>query len=450
MQKKGSFSELVVMTDGYQNAQRIVAVGTGALEGLRSDAEVLYAADPANAEAWLHDHALSAKTRVSVVFGDAWLAANPDAAQAIIDVATAHAHGARVRDITTTTKARAHACNFARNLRRASHTLDVDARGIPCAIVGGGPSLDDSIDALRRFRGLILAVNTALPALAHHGIKPHVGLCVESIPAPHTIEHADFPVLLALTAAPESWAAAKVPCAITDDEPCTMPYALRAGLLPLVHGGSGTTIALSYAMQAGCSEIVLVGQDHAYPVGHAYARHTAFPDIEVAPADGVLRFTGTSKRMAPADLVSVPAWGGTGTVPSTLVWRVYRDHIARAAQRIPIVNTSHMGARIDGTREVILADYVAAQDVPRDPVLNRRALDTVDALREMVSDVTLAAHYLHAGDAHGATMACAALNLYAVPHMIERQPRRLRAQRDEDLAGALRVGVDELLAALAG
>lgn len=433
--------------DGYQHAQRVVAVGCKQLPSYRADLPLLRSESPAEVAGWLREHVRNARTRLSLVFDDVWTDANRETAQAIYDAAFDHVNAARIGEQTTRLKAREHACNFAANLKRATQTVDVDARGLPCAIVGGGPSLDGSINALRSFRGLIIAVNTALPALAHHGIRPHLGISIESIPTPHTVVDADFPMLLALTAAQENWRAARHPCAIADDEPCTMPYALALGLCPLTQGGSTTTVAIAYAAQIGCSEVVLVGQDHAYPQERAYARHTAFPDIGVTQADGALHFSGTTKRMPPGEMMMVPAWGG-GTVPTTRVMAMYRDYIARVAARMRIVNTSFMGARIDGTIEQRLDAYVGAQGDTGEPAIAYRRLSTSSAVWQLQSDLVRASRALKAGDAHGATMACLPLNMYELVHILDREPRRLREESDADTCAALRDGACELLQAM--
>jgi len=65
---------------------------------------------------------------------------------------------------------------------RRSEDLRTLRTGYPVCVLGAGPSLEESLPAIRRSRKgmLLLAVDTALPVLSDHGIRPDLVLALEA------------------------------------------------------------------------------------------------------------------------------------------------------------------------------------------------------------------------------------------------------------------------------
>lgn len=422
------------MIQGHQNADRVIAVGCTV--AARAGAMYLESTDPDAIAEWLDVNVDNRRTRVAIVVDDAFAVANPEAVEAIKVAGADNAHRARIRQNTTRLKPREQAKHFIRNLTSAGKVLHVTGSGA-CAIVGAGPSLDDALDDLREVGCPVIAVNTALPALRAAGIEPFLSLCVEAIDVSGAFAGSTVASLIDLTAHPANWRAAHRPYAICMDEPNLVPYALAAGVHPLSHGGSATTCAISLALRAGFSEIFLVGQDHAYPTERMYAEHSAFGDLRLDAVDGKVVTTGTSKKVAPQNAYPVQAWGG-GEVLSTDVFAIYIDWITRVAKRTRIVNTSHLGACIPGTHEEPAS---VLRRVVGESLAMERPCES-DSARRMLSAELLEAE-VHAlrGDPTAATIACPLLNMWAVPHMLERVTRARYDDTRADTCAMLRDAV---------
>jgi hypothetical protein len=139
--------------------------------------------------------------------------------------------------------------------------------------------------------------------------------------------------------------------------------------------GSVSTLAFSLAQRLGCSPIVLVGQDLAYTDGLAYATGTPYEGSRVnVSADGeslehersATLLATNGKLTAKEPLQRVAAWGGHGTVPSTIGFSAVRSWLELAADVLAhecpeqrVINATEGGARVEGFEESTLADVLA-------------------------------------------------------------------------------------------
>lgn len=159
-------------------------------------------------------------------------------------------------------------------------------RGRPAVIAGAGPSLDASVEPLRRRAGgaLVIATDTALRPLLTGGVTPQ--LVVGMDPGAANLRH-----FLSLPECRDTWLVAESaldPGAATRFEERTFwfrvanhqpwPFLNELGvdICRLEVWGSVLTGALQVAVLAGCDPIVIVGADLAYSEHRPYARGTTY------------------------------------------------------------------------------------------------------------------------------------------------------------------------------
>jgi hypothetical protein len=158
------------------------------------------------------------------------------------------------------------------------------------------------------------------------------------------------------------------------------------GIDRLPTSGSGLTSAIMLAVRWGCSPIVLVGADLAYPGGRVYGAGTGLDDR--IGEDGRYRWgKRSSEAHRPGNplpeedvLERVMAWGGRGEVLSTPQFRHIRHWLSAAADSfdgIRCINASSGGSHIPGW-----------SDVPLDRVLSGMPCRVTDDMAGMVSGFT--------------------------------------------------------------
>ena len=149
-------------------------------------------------------------------------------------------------------------------------------RGLPCIVVGAGPSLDKNIRFLHRAqnKAVIISCDAALKPLMGHGIVPDFVVCLDpqeeisrflvnvphkgitlvvpSIVHPHVIKLWENDVLFFNKFAPD------IPTLVEIQK--IVP---RIGIL--TPGGTVLSVTYDLAFQAGGSPIIFVGQDLSYP-----------------------------------------------------------------------------------------------------------------------------------------------------------------------------------------
>ena len=179
------------------------------------------------------------------------------------------------------------------NLRQAadftpsSMTFD---RSKKAAVIAAGPSLDQSVEELKKERDayVIIATDTAYRALLRHGIVSDVAVSVDA----QMISHAHFfeakkesHFVLDLSANPATarTLSRQAPLHFVQTGHPLSAYASQLSKTPLasLQAGSGTvTIAAAdFAIQAGFDELVFFGADFAYHQGKAYASGTYLDDL---------------------------------------------------------------------------------------------------------------------------------------------------------------------------
>lgn len=241
-------------------------------------------------------------------------------------------------------------------------------KGVPLILVGAGPSLDDALAHLKAVeeRALLFAVGTALRPLLRHGLESHLAIIVDPQPiVARQLEGATgfCPLIFLPTASKEAVAAypgLKL-AAFQVGHPQVEELARGLGRPLIETGGSVATAALDIAIRMGANPIILVGQDLAYVNGNSHAHGTIHGEL-----GGPLRI-----------FTKVPGNNGE-EVESAVSWNICRRwierRIAREKGRINFINTSLVGARIEGT-----------QVVPVDQVIQRFCRSRLDVRSIMTS-----------------------------------------------------------------
>lgn len=253
-------------------------------------------------------------------------------------------------------------------------------KNVPAFIVGAGPSLDRNIALLDKARekGLVFAVNSSVPALAKRGIIPHAVVCLESIDISARLAAVPFmnEVLrvMSLTAHPNTLRANRGPLTLFHERVSHYDAPLQelTGAPGVSVSGSVCTAAFSIALELGCSPIVLVGQDMAYPEGRTYAEGTGY---EASTArinedgtalifdwsDGIKAAHGLQHgpRHSCEPMLHVAAWGARGTVPTGSSLMALSEWLRDTVKQHDLhdrrfVNATEGGARVDGFEELTL------------------------------------------------------------------------------------------------
>lgn len=221
--------------------------------------------------------------------------------------------------------------------------------GKKVVIVGAGPSVDDELEAMRRYRNeiTILAVGHIARKLLKEGIEPDAVVITD--PQEHMygqiegLETKQIPLFLLSTASAGILKYYKGPVYLVYQEGYKPAEEIAAHFnYPVFQtGGSVSTLALDIAIQFGAEKIILVGLDMAYTgnSSHAGGVGREITDVsglrEVESIDGMKVYTSRNLD-------------------------IYRKWIERRIsdeKEIPIYNTGH-GARIHGTIEASLPEIL--------------------------------------------------------------------------------------------
>ncbi len=167
-------------------------------------------------------------------------------------------------------------------------------------VVAAGPTLEACAGRVARAEGagaLVIATDTALPALLQLGITPAVVLSIDCQAVSYRHFFGGLPpgVCLALDAGSPPLLGRLVPrpLFLASPHPLAALVARTLATLPALDtsGGNVTHAAVGLASLLGAREVEIVGADFSYPGGSPYARGTYFFPW----------FQSRSTRLAPAD-----------------------------------------------------------------------------------------------------------------------------------------------------
>jgi hypothetical protein len=166
---------------------------------------------------------------------------------------------------------------------RSGATLRPQKKAI---VTGAGPSLEAGIAEIRQRRAdhFLIASDTSLPCLLHHGLEPD---CVISIDCQHVSYHhflggypSHIPLLLDLASPPLLTRLSDKLLFFSSGHPFSHFVNRHWRSFPFIDtsGGNVSHAAVSLAARLGAREIRLYGVDFSYPEGKTYARGTYLYD----------------------------------------------------------------------------------------------------------------------------------------------------------------------------
>lgn len=148
-----------------------------------------------------------------------------------------------------------------------------------CVLVGGGPSADEEMDAIKRYREkiVVIAVGTIVGKLMNNGIRPDVIVITD--PQKHMyrqiqgLDTKGIPLILLSTASADivPYYQGKVYLAYQKGYENAEKAAWENGYLLFETGGSVSTLAIDIAIRFCAQKIILVGMDMAYTGNHSHA-----------------------------------------------------------------------------------------------------------------------------------------------------------------------------------
>jgi hypothetical protein len=247
--------------------------------------------------------------------------------------------------------------NFRENIPDLFETPDITSlggsfRGIPCFVVGAGPSLSKNVHFLKkvRERALIFCANAALVRLAQEGVQPQITGILESTDVSDHIKCVNGiqPSYLAIGATSH-------PRHFRIDAKGRFVFHTRKWTADLLgneifspNGGHVSSAGFTIAVILGCNPIILVGQDLAFAGKKLHAEGTMGPAF-VPEGSNLISLEGVDGKPVLSHR----------TMLSYLMW--YEESAAYLRRKDPqriLLNATEGGAKISGIPNVSLREAV--------------------------------------------------------------------------------------------
>ncbi|WP_294379600.1 motility associated factor glycosyltransferase family protein [uncultured Clostridium sp.] len=279
-----------------------------------------------------------------------------------------------------------------------SHHVDEikdEYKNKPAIIVSAGPSLEKNIDELKKAEGKILIFTGGrnLEGLLNRNINPDLlGVIDGSYEAyeiiKDIIDKIDIPLLF-LDITNENIVSNHKGEKIFTRQNAIIDYILGEKIYTLNGGGSVAHILTSFAIMLGCNPIVFIGQDLAYTNEKSYAGFS-----------GTLGDTRSYSKMVSKDDIYVEDVNGE-QIRTSILWdsfRLYFEKIIALHPEIEFINATEGGARIKGTKEMKLSDFIEKYNYGKinnlnvllkskkiKPIKVQHGIDSVEKLQDELS-----------------------------------------------------------------
>ena len=242
--------------------------------------------------------------------------------------------------------------------------------GLNAIIIGAGPSLRYSLEALRQNQNsvVMVALDTSYKILIENGITPHFCLCVdpqlinaryfEGVPERDTVLVADP------TAHPSVFRLFKGPQVV-----CSMPFDTMKWLEEytgekgeVAHGGSVSTNAYDFAKRLGVNNIYLVGQDLSFTERLAHCRGSYLDEMMFVRIDRFFNQEMINRRQLTAlPKIMVPSIDGekVHTNQKMVIFQKWFEKRNDAH----LFNSSVNGIKLNGIKDIELnAAFTACEN----------------------------------------------------------------------------------------
>jgi hypothetical protein len=232
---------------------------------------------------------------------------------------------------------------------------------VPAFIIANGPSLDKSIEELKKIegKGIILCSESAIISLMKNHLKPDAICILERYPDNYNWHFKDkkYPEdisLLAFTVADprifSSYEGAKIP--IFGGVKNHFWDLINEEGAELYGGTSAAHLAFECAVYMGANPVVLVGQDLAYgPGGMTHSSHSLY-------AEETMKSATDWVRSQPVLMVE----SNEGKqIPTNSIWFQFKtifEQMIETNPQVTVLNTTEQGTRIKGADCVKLSDVI--------------------------------------------------------------------------------------------
>jgi len=228
------------------------------------------------------------------------------------------------------------------------------ANGAPALILGSGPSLDDCIEYVSSFQGLIFASLSQVNILEKFGIKPNFLVAMDSVTdaadvlSDYHTNLVDTTLLTFPGISPkvlEKWGPRKVRYfLLTEDRLDEARFPWIESKYPMM--GCITNMAMLLADTIGCNPLVLAGVDFCYPDGRKRAqdyRHRGPFIFEPKPIEYVQTQPGKTSTSQEQIFYAALTYA---------LWKSFRLNLVRVGDKsaldlIPSIKPEDLGGKLD-------------------------------------------------------------------------------------------------------
>jgi len=234
--------------------------------------------------------------------------------------------------------------------------------GIPAILVAGGPSLDKNIHLLPKIKdkAIIIGVDAVLPALLAQGVSPHfiTSIDPQKLTYEKIADSADQIKDVSLIAAPyvtpevhKIFPASNIFWTFSTKSIESWINSMLEGKILTSGASTCAHLNLTAAIMMGCSPIIYIGQDLAFP---EYRDHAA--GVVLSDPDQIKKELGVTNQ----NTVWLDGVSG-GKVPSTRGFLSMRNHLEHIMASNPgphYINATEGGAHIAGTEVLPLQEVI--------------------------------------------------------------------------------------------
>jgi len=265
--------------------------------------------------------------------------------------------------------------------------------GKTAVVISAGPTLDKNIDTLKanRDKFILISVGTAVKTLYKNGLKPDFLCIIETYNSSRQVEGLNLSDVNFITepySSPElrNFKFKKIFSHISANSPLNNFWANICGENIEEYWSKGTVsyTAINSARILGCSKIILVGQDLAYIEGQCYSKDSAYKDLvcqynsennkwEItakdfnsfasaisSSSDEETRISTAKRRLERLNGALYYVKGINGDmIPTESVYAEFIKPLSEFAlhfNNVKFINTSLVGAQIDGYENIALED----------------------------------------------------------------------------------------------